>query len=148
MGLEEITHLMIIIPGVFSRKLEQKFLAPAIEELDLDLAAHHLMILAALQEKGTMFIHDVCANLSISKSQMTFSADKLVSLGLVDRTADFEDRRKIRLSLTLRGRWVIEEIHKSIQRSVSRSLADISQAKLAQTEDALERLLDLSKLLD
>jgi DNA-binding MarR family transcriptional regulator len=147
MPFEELTHLMIIAPGIISRRAEHMLINQVCAELDLSLASHHIMVLALLQETGPMFIHEVCETLSISKSQMTFLTDRLVSMGLIDRSPEEEDRRKVRLNLSLRGRWVIEEIQKSIQRLLNQKLAGITSDQRVAFEGALEVMLDFSKML-
>jgi DNA-binding MarR family transcriptional regulator len=111
------------------------------------MGMYHLLVLQLLADEGDQAVNDVGQKLAISKSQMTFATNRLLDLGLINRQPDDEDRRKIRIGLTLRGRWVIEELTKNIQKEMTRLLNDLSDEEIIQLESGLLILDQLSKRL-
>ena len=147
MSIDNLTHLMILVPAIVSRKIDREVIAKICDDLGVDLAVHHILVLITLGENGPSFIHEIGEKLSISRSQMTFSTNRLFELGFIQRSAFEDDRRKVTLGLTLRGQWVIEEISKLCQRSISRKLAQLSESDLTKAEGALETLAWLTNYL-
>lgn len=143
--LERLTRSLMVSPEVFRRKIEKQLINTFLKDLRLDLAMYHLMILQTLVQRSDQTVNDVGEELAISRSQMTFATDRLVDLGLITRQPVDEDRRKIRLNLTLRGRWVVEELTKNIQKEITRSLNDLSDQDLDQLESGLGMLDRLAK---
>jgi DNA-binding MarR family transcriptional regulator len=138
--LDRLTRFLLISPDVFRRRIEKQILNPAIKELRLELAPYHVWIMQILAEEGNQTVNDVGEKLAISRSQMTFATDRLFDLGLITRQPDEEDRRKIRIDLTLRGRWVTEELTKNIRKEFSLLLDDLSDHDLDQLENGLQIL--------
>jgi DNA-binding MarR family transcriptional regulator len=138
--LDRLTRNLLISPDVFRRRIEKQILNPAIHELRLELAPYHVWIMQMLAEEGNQSVNDVGEKLAISRSQMTFATDRLFDLGLITRKPDETDRRKVRIDLTLRGRWVTEELAKNIRKGFSRLLDDLSDQNLDQLEYGLQIL--------
>ena len=61
------------------------------------------MILRLLKNSNQVYITEIVDQLSITKSQMTATIDKLSKLGYVKREQNKNDRRKILIQLTKRG---------------------------------------------
>jgi MarR family transcriptional regulator, organic hydroperoxide resistance regulator len=145
--LDRLTSSLLITPEVLSRKIDKQILTIALKDMHLSMGIYHLLVLQVLADKGDLAVNDVGQKLAISKSQMTFATNHLVELGLITRQMDDEDRRKIRINLTLRGRWVMEELTKNIQREMTRLLNDLSDEDIIQLESGLQILDHISKRL-
>ena len=143
--LERLTDSLLIAPDVFRRKIEKQMIDTFLKGLRLDLAMYHLMILRTLAQSSGQTVNGVGQELAISRSQMTFATDRLVDLGLITRQPVDEDRRKVSLDLTLRGRWVLEELSKYLQKEIARSLNDLSDQDLDQLESGMQILDRLTK---
>jgi DNA-binding MarR family transcriptional regulator len=145
--LDRLTLTLLITPEVLSRKIDKQFLTISLKDMHLSMGMYHLLVLQVLAEKGDQTVNEVGQILAISKSQMTFATNHLVDQGLINRQLDDEDRRKIRINLTLRGRWVLEELTKNIQRELTRLLNDLSDEDINQLESGLQILDHISKRL-
>ncbi len=145
--LDRLTRSLLISPEVLSRKIDKQILTIALKDIHLSMGMYHLLVLQVLADEGDQSMNDVGQKLAISKSQMTFATNLLVDQGLITRQLDDEDRRKIRVNLTLRGRWVMEELTKNIQRELTRFLNDLSDEEIIQLETGLQILERISKRL-
>lgn len=145
--LDRLTRALLISPEVLSRKIDKKILTIALKDMHLNMGMYHLLVLQVLADEGDQAVNDVGQKLAISKSQMTFATNRLIDLGLINRQLDDEDRRKIRIGLTLRGRWVVEELTKNIQKEMTRLLNDLSDEEIITLESGLLILDHLSKRL-
>ena len=145
--LDRLTRALLISPEVLSRKIDKQILTTALKDMHLSMGMYHMLVLQVLVDEGDQAVNDVGQKLAISKSQMTFATNHLVELGLITRQLDDEDRRKIRIGLTLRGRWVTEELTKNIRKEISRLLHDLSDEDISELESGLQILDHLSRRL-
>jgi len=145
--LDRLTRTLFISPEVLSRKIDRQILTIALKDMHLSMGMYHLLVLQVLADEGDQTVNDVGQKLAISKSQMTFATNRLIDLGLINRQPDDEDRRKIRIGLTLRGRWVTEELTKNIRKEISRLLHDLSDEDINELGSGLQILDHLSKRL-
>jgi len=121
---------------VVKRNLHQKFFMAILEEVGTDLAPHHLMIMKMLQESDELHISEIAKMVAIAKPQMTHSINKLLGLGMVERQANIDDRRRINIRLTPKGREMIErmdEIMKDRLNVMLSTLRDEDLDKLAES---------------
>ncbi len=135
--LDRLTRYLLVSPDVFRRKIEKQILSIALRDLHLALAPYHILIMQVLAEEGNQTVNDVGEKLAISRSQMTFATDRLVDLGLITRQPDEGDRRKIRIDLTIRGRWVTDELTKNIQKGIAGLLDDLDDRDIDRLESGL-----------
>ena len=145
--LDRLTRTLLISPEVLSRKIDRQILTIALKDMHLSMGMYHLLVLQVLADEGDQTVNDVGQKLAISKSQMTFATNRLIDMGFINRQPDDEDRRKIRIGLTLRGRWVIEELTKNIQKEMTRLLNDLSDEDIIALESGLLILDQLSERL-
>jgi DNA-binding MarR family transcriptional regulator len=146
--LDRLTRSLSISTEVLSRKIDKQILTIALKDMHLSMGTYHLLILQVLADEGDQAVNDVGQKLAISKSQMTVATNRLIDLGLINRQPDDEDRRKIRIGLTLRGRWVMEELTKNIQKEMTRLLNDLSDEDIIALESGLLILDHISKRLE
>jgi DNA-binding MarR family transcriptional regulator len=144
---EKLARQIFFLPEILQRKLERNILKIVSAELNLNLAAYHVLTLAVLQNEGALSVNEIGEQLAISRSQMTFCLDRLYDLGVIQRQPDAADRRKIMIELTLRGRWVADEITKACQKSILTRLASLSDEDLGQLENSFDLLERLVKIL-
>lgn len=145
--LDRLTRTLLIFPEVLSRKIDRQILTIALKDMHLSMGMYHLLVLQVLADEGDQAVNDVGQKLAISKSQMTFATNRLIDMGFINRQPDDEDRRKIRIGLTLRGRWVIEELTKNIQKEMTRLLNDLPDEDIIALESGLLILDQLSERL-
>ena len=126
----EIKRLLIDIPTKFCRNMNQKFVNTILKDITNDFSKHHFMILKLLYENEHLYVTEIVDILSITKPQMTASADKLIKLDYVDRKHDINDRRKIHLSITDRGKEITDQINNNIDLQVDGILNKLSKEEI------------------
>ena len=114
--------------------------------IDFDLVAEgishsHIMVMRMLEEHERLSVSAIGDKQFISRPQMTHIIDKLVSLGIVERTANEDDRRVINVILTDRGRDVIKKCDALVKQSIRESLSSLD-------DKDIEELSALSKISD
>src|SRR5262245_23353324 len=106
---------------------------------DYDLSVAQVRALYALHEPLSM--RELADRLYLDPSNLTALVDRLEDLGLVERTADAEDRRVKRLVITKKGSALADEVIGAVfgQQTLMSVLDDDEQRALL---DLLTRLLD------
>lgn len=117
-----------------AREIEQR-LEAVYREHGLEPGWHD--VLATLRRSGPPFRlrpTDLTAALMLTSSGTTKRLDRLERAGLVERTADANDRRAVAISLTEEGLALIDrvtEAHLANERHLLRCLTDADQRRLA-----------------
>ena len=140
--IDELVELMIRIPSILHRRLHQKVVSSALEQVGIDLAFHHLMIMKILEKTGTMHSTEIGDKFGIAKSQMTHSIDKLRDFGMVEREADDMDRRKINIRLTQKGKQTLRQLNQIIENKMREKLIKINEAELKKLADSFKYIAD------
>lgn len=128
------------IPTLLCRNMSQRFVNNILKDLKSDISQHHFMILKLLSDKEQLYVSEIAGALSITKSQMTASVDKLLDLGFVERMHAQEDRRKIFLIRTQKGTEFTNAINQRIDAMVHENLANLSKEEMVHLEKGLEVL--------
>ena len=126
MAIEE----MVRISPILHRKLHRDLFRVVLEEVGIEIGPHHMMIMRRINESGTLSSTEIGETLSIAKSQMTHSIDRLIKLGMVEREHSREDRRKVNISITNKGRTTLERVDKSIYNRLRENMAVLSDEEL------------------
>lgn len=79
-------------------------------KVELDRPAAAILRLLSLQDKDAG-VHDVAASLGIEAPSVTRKSQELEEAGLLTRERDSEDRRIVRLRLTVKGRTAIRRLN-------------------------------------
>lgn len=85
---------------------------------------------------------DLTNLLSVDKSTMSRNIDKLVNAGLVDRIIDPENRRYVKIGLTMQGRVAFNQINSIFENYYTNILKSIPVDKRNQVEESLKLLID------
>jgi DNA-binding MarR family transcriptional regulator len=96
------------------RKMQREVFFTGLRQLGMDIAAHHVIILGALQDFGRATISEIGEATYISKAQMTHSTSKLIRMGLLESHPNTRDKRKTNLQLTAKGRHTVDRMHQII----------------------------------
>jgi len=76
---------------------------------ETDLSFSQVNILMRLLHSGNTGVSEIGEQLGVTNAAARQAVDRLVQLGLIERTEDPEDRRAKRLALTPKGRKLIEK---------------------------------------
>jgi DNA-binding MarR family transcriptional regulator len=139
--LNETIDLLFRLPRIMKMSLHRELFRPVLETANNDLVPHHIAILKVLEEQGVLHIAEIGDNIAISRAQMTHSIDRLLSLGMVERQHDVQDRRKINIRLTMKGRGTIEKVDAVLRKRIREKLSNIKDEELERLVHALNYLI-------
>lgn len=77
-----------------------------------DLTLPQLWALEIMHERPTCSMHEVVTALQLKPSTASMFMDRLVEIGVARRQRDREDRRAVRVTLTPKGRRILQQIEK------------------------------------
>lgn len=142
----EIIKLLLAIPTQLCRNMNRRFINSFLKDIKSDFSQHHFMILKLLQENQQLYVTEIVDALSITKSQMTASADKLIKLGYIKREQDVNDRRKIYLINTETGNTITNELKNNIEVQIDSDLVKLSEKERVELENGLKVLFKFCSL--
>ena len=138
--------ILSILPLVF-RGARRKLIKRTLSDAEIDITPLHFEIMRLLYVEGVLHAVQIGESLLIAKAQMTPLLDKLENLNIIDRTLDTTDRRTHNITLTSRGRIILEEHNKKLMDIVQETMSHLTDEDLAGLSDSLGKLRDiLSKL--
>ncbi|NLM68094.1 MAG: MarR family transcriptional regulator [Enterococcus sp.] len=137
MNNTELKKLLMNIPTKLCRNLNNEFIKSILKDLIINFSHQHYTILKLLEENKHLYVTEFVDILSITKPQMTSLIDKLVKMGYVNRTNDINDRRKIYISATQKGKMTISKINKTIDNKIDKHLFELTQKELEALENGL-----------
>jgi DNA-binding MarR family transcriptional regulator len=103
--------------------------------------------LLTLQELGTATMNEFAAEMRLHGTTMTRMVDALIDKGLVKRSADAEDRRIVRVSLSSAGQEMATRLQESKRKLLSSALVDIPAGEREKVVEALERMAEVLEKL-
>ncbi len=106
----------------------------------LDVTASQGYILLAVPEMDTINMNDLSLKMRVANSTMTRMVDQLVQKGLVNRSADPQDRRIVLVSLTDHGKEVRSKLKNTLQDFFRQVLCDLPSNQLVGSLESLETL--------
>lgn len=146
-ALDGVVEDLLSIPSLLRRNINRKVLKSALAQIEAAISLPHFEIMMTLKEAGTKHIAEIGEKLLIPKPQMTHLIDRLVSLDIVARQPDTDDRRIINITLTEKGRKMIEEHDRLFKSSIQEKLSCLTDEELQELSVSLRSLRDiLSKL--
>ncbi|MGH9296863.1 MAG: MarR family winged helix-turn-helix transcriptional regulator [Acidimicrobiales bacterium] len=101
---------------------------------------HQMAVLGVLRDHDSVSMRDLSKQLEVSESASTAVIDRLVRQELVVRKSDPDDRRVVRLSLSGKGRQLLDKVHRAASKKTSTLLAALSDHQLVQLVNILETL--------
>jgi MarR family 2-MHQ and catechol resistance regulon transcriptional repressor len=132
--------------GLFTRLARVGLLLDELQHRALDpfgLRFVDFSVLRVIELGGPMSPSDLAELTLRSTGGMTQILDRLERDGLVRRTADPTDRRRVVVRLTPKGRRLAARAQQAYARERDRVLAPMSNGELADVDAAVRRLLEL-----
>ena len=130
-----LTRGVIILARDIGTLLENELKAYALSETEFRL------LMALFAQGGQAFAGDTCAALAQSPANLTRIADVLVERGVITRSPDLADRRRMVLTLQPEGERVVRALMPRIGPPMSAAFANFSGAEKEQLLENLKRLL-------
>ena len=106
----------------------------------VEMSVPHFRTLTFIYNNNGASLSDVAEHIGLSLPAMSTLVDGLVSRGLMVREENRDDRRRMTLSLTRRGRAKLDSAYKATQVQLSKSLRRLSSSDCASTITALRIL--------
>jgi DNA-binding MarR family transcriptional regulator len=145
--LEKVAIDLLSIPPLIFREIRRKLIKTTLAAIDAGITPLHFEIIRLLEKEGKLHVTEIGDRLRIAKAQMTKLTDKLVDLKLVERQTDVADRRTCIITLSPRGKAVLEEHRAGIMNAIRETMRQLSDEDLKDLSDTLRKLQDtLSKL--
>ena len=104
-----------------------------------------LKLLLYIKERKRVSMSELSGNKQIAKPQLTAAIQELVEDGLVSRSPDEQDRRKIYVVCTEKGEKLLEQLYQQFMLDISEKidlLTEEEQEELIQALRTAERLLE------
>jgi DNA-binding MarR family transcriptional regulator len=140
--LETVSHNLLSVPPLVFRAVHKR-LASTLSEAEMSITPHHFEILRLLEDEGTMHVSEIGERLRIARAQMTKLIDRLVALGIVERTVHPSDRRTYDIKLSETSKAVMAENNHRALRAVQDMVSSLSDAELETMSTSLRNLRDI-----
>lgn len=114
----------------------QEYLIP----LSSDLSMHQIFFLRFLERRQICTPSEISQEFGITLGAVTGFVDRLYKLGLIARTRSEEDRRVVLVSLTEKGKSLLEELSRQRTDKTERLFSALGENESKQLNQALERL--------
>ncbi|GAA2864092.1 MarR family transcriptional regulator [Pseudonocardia halophobica] len=111
--------------------------ARSLASVDEDVTLPQYRALIVLGQRGAQRPADLASTLAVTPSTATRMCDRLVTKELVDRDRVAEDRREVRVTLSDRGRTLVDEVTRRRRAEIAGLLGTLPQADRDAVVDAL-----------
>lgn len=108
---------------------------------DIPLTRAQMGLMIFIDENGPQTISQVAKHWNMSSSAVTQMVDTLVNLKYVARTQTKEDRRKLQVSLTKAGAYILTKAKKIRLKLLAELLAPLTNEELYALENMQEKIL-------
>jgi len=134
---------LLSIPSLIFRLVRRRVVRTTLADTNLDIKSLHFEIMHVLKDEGTLHPAKIGEKLLVAKAQMTHLIDKLVDLDFVKREMCSDDRRTINLTLTEKGRKMLEEQDSLVINAMEDNMAALSEEELEVFSSSLRNLRDI-----
>lgn len=124
--------------GLYSRELLRR----------RNLTTSQLAALRHLARRGSLSAGEVARGVSVSQATITGVLDRLERRGLVTRTRDPEDRRRVVIELTEAGREVVATSPPPLHERFVLRLAELPETERQEIDRVLRRIVQMMELED
>lgn len=104
-----------------------------------DLSVTEFSVLEVLYHKGTQTIHQVGSSILVASGSMTYVVDKLVQKGFLERNICPGDRRAIHISLSDKGRRLMDTLIPEHQVLIDSMFASLDHQEVNSLIDVLRK---------
>jgi DNA-binding MarR family transcriptional regulator len=125
---------------IFSSAIDDLMLAQLDDELGGELTIPQLKLLKLIARTETESISEIATFLGVSNAAASKAVDRLVRRGLVERVESIDDRRATRLSLSVKGTFLLKR-YEDVQNKVLEGLFRQFMAEdFVETAELLDQL--------
>jgi DNA-binding MarR family transcriptional regulator len=113
----------------------------------MDLSYNQFKMLLTIHDRGCCPLTALSEDLHIAMSSASEMVDRLVQLGLIHRTADPGNRRRITIQLTAKGVELIGELQRGIIDNYRILLARLTEEEQERLVDSLQSVVTIMEKL-
>jgi DNA-binding MarR family transcriptional regulator len=117
----------------------------SLADADADVTVPGLRVLVVLDADGPLNLSAVAAVLGVNPSTASRACDRLAESGLVQRSANEEDRRQVTLSLTPAGRRLLDRLMDRRREILAAVVREMSEADREGLMSGLRAFNDVAK---
>jgi DNA-binding MarR family transcriptional regulator len=131
--------------GLLIAKIHQtagRVFARMLRERNLNINPGQGRVLFVLWDEGAMTIHELAKRVSLGKSTLTNTLDRLEAGGQVVRIRSREDRRKILIGLTPKNQAMRRVYQEVSEKMIEVFYRGFTGAEIGQFERCLQRILE------
>jgi len=131
-----VENLLFILP-VMHKKIFK--IDPSGIGMDVHLSRLHIGILGIIHHE-TLTISEIARKFLIPKPQMTFLVNQLTSAGMIEKQSNKDDRRIIDITLTEKGRDVLNQCDRYLKNNLKELLSYLNEEEQAELFQSLQKL--------
>jgi len=113
--------------------------------VDHDVTLPQYRALVVLASRGPQRPTELAERLAVHPSTVTRLCDRLVTKGLIERSASSVNRREVSVRLTPKGRRLVDRVTARRRDEIARIVANIPERERAATVHALQALGDAAQ---
>ncbi|WP_415062122.1 MarR family winged helix-turn-helix transcriptional regulator [Bdellovibrio sp.] len=117
-------------------------------EKELGLSAAQIFVLKKVYQEPGLSINDLAARTTTHQSSVSVVVKKLEEQGLVRRTTDPQDSRRVVVSVTPQGEGKLKEIPRTIQEQMIDTLQKMTPEKSAMLASLMKEFVTGSGIVD
>jgi DNA-binding MarR family transcriptional regulator len=125
---EELTAQIIEAQGRMNRVIRERTLDSWVK---LNLTIPQLKSLFYISRHGRVNLSGLASGIRVTPANVTGIVDRLVEQGLLTRTADADDRRVSWLTVTDKGKTLINDLREGRAQEMRRILDELTEEELA-----------------
>ncbi|MBD3348283.1 MAG: MarR family transcriptional regulator [Candidatus Eisenbacteria bacterium] len=111
--------------------------------IEYNITGPQLSALNVLHRRGRLTGTEIATALLLSPSTIVGVLDRLEEKGLVERSRDKRDRRRVFVTLTGSGERLVREVPHPLENSLMKALCEITEARKEAMAQVLEEVVEL-----
>lgn len=115
---------------------------------DKSLCQTHIITMMILKFEGSMPMSGVSERLNLEKGSFTPVANRLISLGYIEKHRDEKDKRVYKLSLTDKGMTYATQFSKEHHEFIESLFAEFSDIEVKAYFDAIETVVKMTERIE
>ena len=128
---QQFVEIMVLLHNNFGRQTQ------------VPLPLNQFGVLCVLMDTQGLTITDISRQLNISKQQMTNIIDKLLSAGYVSKEPDPKDRRRLVITISLKGKKLLEEHMEQFRQRFESHAQNLTRDERQELATILRRYYEL-----
>ena len=128
---QQFVEIMVLLHNNFGRQTQ------------VPLPLNQFGVLCVLMDTQGLTITDISRQLNISKQQMTNIIDKLLSAGYVSKEPDPKDRRRLVITISLKGKKLLEDHMEQFRQRFENHAQNLTENERFELATILRRYYEL-----